>query len=119
MRLTLLSSLDRFNRVLACLDTFLAQIVMEALELARFARSLVAALPPSMGNCACKGSRGRDAGYPAPPAQIRTCGTTAYGSCLECVASKRTSGNGWQMRMCGRQASLIRLNLSQVRQRPF
>jgi hypothetical protein len=28
-------------------------------------------------------SRGRNAGYPAPPAQIRTCGTTAYGSCLE------------------------------------
>ena len=27
-------------------------------------------------------SRGRDAGCPAPPAQIRTCGTTAYGSCL-------------------------------------
>ena len=26
--------------------------------------------------------RGRDAGCPAPPAQIRTCGTTAYGSCL-------------------------------------
>ncbi|MBM3423806.1 MAG: CbiX/SirB N-terminal domain-containing protein, partial [Chlorobi bacterium] len=29
------------------------------------------------------GSHGRDAGYPAPPVQIRTCGTTAYGSCLE------------------------------------
>jgi len=27
-------------------------------------------------------SRGRDGGYPPPPAQIRTCGTTAYGSCL-------------------------------------
>lgn len=26
--------------------------------------------------------RGRDAGFPAPPAQIRTSGTTAYGSCL-------------------------------------
>ncbi|MFN7784396.1 MAG: DUF1295 domain-containing protein [Lysobacterales bacterium] len=26
--------------------------------------------------------RGRDAGCPAPPAQIRTSGTTAYGSCL-------------------------------------
>ena len=25
--------------------------------------------------------RGRDDGYPPPPAQIRTCGTTAYGSC--------------------------------------
>lgn len=29
-----------------------------------------------------KNSRGRDSGYPPPPAQIRTCGTTAYGSCL-------------------------------------
>jgi hypothetical protein len=26
--------------------------------------------------------RGRDAGRPTPPAQIRTCGVTAYGSCL-------------------------------------
>ena len=26
--------------------------------------------------------RGRDTGHPAPPAQIRTCGTTAYGSYL-------------------------------------
>ncbi len=25
---------------------------------------------------------GRDGGYPPPPAQIRTCGITAYGSCL-------------------------------------
>lgn len=44
MQLTLLSVLDRFNRVLACRDTFLAQIVIEALELARFDRSLVEAL---------------------------------------------------------------------------
>ena len=26
--------------------------------------------------------RGRDTGYPMPPAQIRTCSITAYGSCL-------------------------------------
>lgn len=44
MQLTLLSGLDRFNRVLACPDTFLTQIVVEALELARFDGSLVAAL---------------------------------------------------------------------------
>jgi hypothetical protein len=25
---------------------------------------------------------GRDTGHPVPPVQIRTCGTTAYGSCL-------------------------------------
>ena len=29
------------------------------------------------------GGRGRDEDYSSPPAQIRTCGTTAYGSCLE------------------------------------
>jgi hypothetical protein len=29
-----------------------------------------------------RSGRGRDVGCPAPPAQIRTCGTTAYGSCL-------------------------------------
>jgi putative transposase len=28
------------------------------------------------------GGRGRGAGFPAPPAQIRTCRATAYGSCL-------------------------------------
>src|SRR5262249_50915657 len=33
------------------------------------------------GFCAGRG-RGRDAGYPAPPAQIPACGTTAPGSCL-------------------------------------
>jgi len=27
--------------------------------------------------------RGRNAGYPAPPAQIRTCATNAYGSYIE------------------------------------
>lgn len=30
--------------------------------------------------------RGRNTGFPVPPAQIRTCGTTAYGSYLGCVA---------------------------------
>ena len=30
-----------------------------------------------------QGGRGRDEDYSSPPAQIRTCGTTAYGSCLE------------------------------------
>jgi len=29
-----------------------------------------------------KTGRGRDGGYLPPPARIRTCGTTAYGSCL-------------------------------------
>lgn len=32
-----------------------------------------------------KVGRGRDGSYLPPPAQIRTCGTTAYGSCLRYV----------------------------------
>ena len=37
-------------------------------------------------------SRGRDRPYGRPPAQIPACGTTALGSCLGCLASKRASG---------------------------
>ena len=33
--------------------------------------------------CGWPGGRGRDGDCSPPPAQIRTCGTTAYGSCLE------------------------------------
>jgi len=44
VQLTLVSGLDRFNRVLACRDTFLAQLVRGVLELARFDRSLMEAL---------------------------------------------------------------------------
>lgn len=32
-----------------------------------------------------RSGRGRDSSSPATPAQIRTCGTTAYGSCLRFV----------------------------------
>ena len=39
-------------------------------------------------------SRGRNAGHPAPPAQIRTGATNAYGSYLGCLASNRTCGKG-------------------------
>ena len=39
-------------------------------------------------------SRGRDASYLAPPAQIRTCSFPAYGSYLGCVTAKRLSGHG-------------------------
>jgi hypothetical protein len=38
--------------------------------------------------------RGRDAGYPAPPAQIRTCPIKASGSYLGCLAANRTLGHG-------------------------
>jgi hypothetical protein len=36
--------------------------------------------------------RGRDRPYGRPPAQIPACGTTALGSCLGCLSSKRASG---------------------------
>ena len=38
--------------------------------------------------------RGRNAGYPAPPAQIRTCPIRAFGSYLGCLTAKRCSGHG-------------------------
>ena len=38
--------------------------------------------------------RGRNAGYPAPPAQIRTGPIKASGSYLGCLAAKRTAGQG-------------------------
>lgn len=36
--------------------------------------------------------RGRDGSYLPPPAQIRTCGTTAYGSCLGYVTRSDPQG---------------------------
>jgi putative transposase len=38
--------------------------------------------------------RGRDGSYLPPPAQIRTCGTTAYGSCLGYVTRSDPQGKG-------------------------
>ena len=38
--------------------------------------------------------RGRDAGCPAPPAQIRTCPIRASGSYLGCLAKNRSWGQG-------------------------
>ncbi len=46
-------------------------------------------------------SRGRDGGCPSPPAQIRTCGITAYGSYLGCLTSKRTFGCGCRILALG------------------
>ena len=51
--------------------------------------------------------RGRDTGHPVPPAQIRACGTTAHGSYLGCLASKRTSGYGCRTLGRGSQGSQI------------
>jgi len=53
-----------------------------SLFIAHFSSSEIQILEQSeyMIDDAC---RGRNASYLTPPAQIRTCGTTAYGSCLE------------------------------------
>src|SRR5260370_42232764 len=59
-------------------------------------------------------SRGRDRPYGRPPAQIPACGITALGSCLGCVAAKRTSGNGCTMRVGGSHRVAMRLILAQV-----
>ena len=40
--------------------------------------------------------RGRDGSYLPPPAQIRTCGTTAYGSCLRFVTRSVPPDRGVQ-----------------------
>src|SRR5579863_6372292 len=40
-------------------------------------------------------------GAPSPPAQIRTCGITAYGSYLGCLTSKRTFGCGCRILALG------------------
>ena len=45
------------------------------------------------GNCRELGC-GRDRPCGRPPAQIRTCSVTAYGSYLGCLARKRTRGWG-------------------------
>src|ERR1700732_2226755 len=47
--------------------------------------------------------RGRDAGCPAPPAQIRTGRIAAYGSYLGCLAAKRRVGWGWRVLALGIQ----------------
>jgi len=49
-------------------------------ENANLARNAIDILPVSvgLGEVGC----GRDGGFPPPPAQIRTCRITAYGSCL-------------------------------------
>ena len=42
-----------------------------------------AALPLAIAPTGAPDGRGRDEDCSPPPAQIRTCGTTAYGSCLK------------------------------------
>jgi len=55
----LLWGMDRFNRVLACRDTFLVEIVREALGLARFHPSLMKAFREDMDLAAKTARKGR------------------------------------------------------------
>jgi hypothetical protein len=78
-RMILLREMDRFNRVLACRDTFLTEIVREALGLARFAPSLVKAFREDMDLAAKTAKKGRlmdwiwrDAELPAFPGFVET-----------------------------------------------
>jgi len=48
--------------------------------------------------------RGRDAGYPAPPAQNRTCGFPAYGSHLGCLTAKRPGAFSYAVQRLGHSA---------------
>ena len=62
--------------------------------------------------------RSRDASYPAPSAQIRTCPIKAYGSYLEWVTRNRWSGHGCNTRGGGRKRSIrqhIRSHVSRCR----
>jgi hypothetical protein len=58
-RMKLLRGMDRFNRVLACRDTFLTEIVREALGLARFDPSLVEAFGKDIDVAAKTAKKGR------------------------------------------------------------
>jgi IS5 family transposase len=78
-RMILLRGMDRFNRVLACRDTFLTEIVREALGLARFEPSLVKAFGEDMDLAAKTAKKGRlmdwiwrDADLPAFPGFVET-----------------------------------------------
>ena len=61
--------------------------------------------------------RGRDAGYPAPPARIRTGGFPASGSYRGCLTANRTAGNGCRIVTDGIQPTQRRVNCSHVRGR--
>src|ERR1700682_4784841 len=51
--------------------------------------------------------RGRDASYPAPPAQIRASVAHAHGSYLGCLAANRSFGQGWRISTGGGTAPLV------------
>src|SRR5215471_18444909 len=58
------------------------------------------------GRPIARGGRGRDRPCGRPPAQIRTCSITAYGSYFGCLARKRASGYGCKILGLGIQRSV-------------
>jgi hypothetical protein len=60
--------------------------------------------PPGPGSGCFGGGRGRDAGYPAPPAQTRAGATRAHGSYLGCLAANRAGGQGFRISTGGSTA---------------
>jgi hypothetical protein len=59
--------------------------------------------------------RGRDSGYPLPPAQSRAGATHAHGSCLGCLASKRSLGYGCRLSTAGSRLPSRFMNRPHVR----
>ena len=53
-------------------------------HLLKLALERIAVLEEKLNKNSKNSGRGRDAGFPTPPAQIRTCRVTAYGSYLGC-----------------------------------
>ena len=58
-QLTVLPGMDRFNRVLGCRETFLAQIIREALSLACLAPSILTAFQADIDDAAKEAKKGR------------------------------------------------------------
>jgi hypothetical protein len=72
-------------------------------SVAPYVRPFARRVPLAISGCA-RSDRGRDAGHPAPPAQIRTGPIKASGSYLGCLAANRTLGHGWRILGLGRKS---------------
>ena len=81
------------------------------------ATGALAAGTKSVGMSADAG-RGRDSGYQLPPAQPRAGASHAHGSCLGCLASKRSAGYGCRISTAGSKLpsrSMNRFHVQRVR----
>ena len=70
----------------------LPEMVDLARKLRRFQHLIGNTLDHGVTSALAENRRGRDRPYGRPPAQIPACGITALGSCLGCVAAKRSLG---------------------------